>query len=137
VFFGDYLNITAHNNVIRPMWMQLNSTSLSVWTALVDGTLLGLPETNNLQAPMPMNAAPNPFNSSTIISFVLKRPEVLSLTITDLNGRVVARPFTNEPMSAGDHDYVLSAAEAALPAGIYFCTLSGKNTNQTQKLICY
>ena len=36
IFFGDYNNISAHNNVIRPMWTRLHQGQLSVWTAIVD-----------------------------------------------------------------------------------------------------
>ncbi len=35
-FFGDYSNISAHNGVVRPIWTRLDSTSLSVWTALIN-----------------------------------------------------------------------------------------------------
>jgi hypothetical protein len=40
VFFGDYLNITAHNNIVRPIWMSLHNNKMAVWTALIDGTKL-------------------------------------------------------------------------------------------------
>ncbi len=38
VFFGDYLNIAAHDNVVRPIWpsMDVNGT-IALWTALVNG----------------------------------------------------------------------------------------------------
>ena len=32
VFFGDYSNITAHDNIVRPIWVRLHSGQLSVWT---------------------------------------------------------------------------------------------------------
>lgn len=35
IFFGDYNNINAHNNVIRPIWTRLHQNQLSVWTAIV------------------------------------------------------------------------------------------------------
>lgn len=35
-FFGDYNNISSHNNVIRPIWTRLHQGQLSVWTAIVD-----------------------------------------------------------------------------------------------------
>ena len=35
VFFGDYTNVSAHNNVIRPIWARLQMDILSVWTAIV------------------------------------------------------------------------------------------------------
>lgn len=32
IFFGDYNNIVAHNNVVRPIWTRLQSGALSIWT---------------------------------------------------------------------------------------------------------
>ena len=36
VFFGDYLNIVARNNVIRPVWPRMDKGAISLWTALID-----------------------------------------------------------------------------------------------------
>ncbi|GJQ61777.1 MAG: hypothetical protein SCALA702_08300 [Melioribacteraceae bacterium] len=33
VFFGDYINIAAHNRVVRPLWTRMDGFDLSVWTA--------------------------------------------------------------------------------------------------------
>jgi hypothetical protein len=35
VFFGDYTNIAAMNGKVYPIWMRLDGSTLSVWTALV------------------------------------------------------------------------------------------------------
>lgn len=40
VFFGDYNNISAHGNVVRPIWTRLDKYELSIWTALIDGKKL-------------------------------------------------------------------------------------------------
>jgi hypothetical protein len=40
VFFGDYINIVAHNNIVRPIWMSLHNNKMAVWTALIDGKQL-------------------------------------------------------------------------------------------------
>lgn len=40
VFFGDYNNIAAHGDVIRPVWTRLDNTKLSVWTSIIDNHLL-------------------------------------------------------------------------------------------------
>jgi hypothetical protein len=40
VFFGDYINIVAHNNIVRPIWMSLHNNKMAVWTALIDGKVL-------------------------------------------------------------------------------------------------
>lgn len=36
VFFGDYLNIAAQDNVIRPVWPRMDNGKISLWTALID-----------------------------------------------------------------------------------------------------
>jgi hypothetical protein len=40
VFFGDYINIVAHNNIVRPIWMSMNNGTTAVWTAIIDGKKL-------------------------------------------------------------------------------------------------
>ena len=37
VFFGDYINISAHNGTVRPIWTRYENGKLSVWTALIKG----------------------------------------------------------------------------------------------------
>jgi len=36
VFFGDYTNIAARDGKVYPIWMRMDGTTLSVWTAIVD-----------------------------------------------------------------------------------------------------
>jgi hypothetical protein len=36
VFIGDYLNIAAHNGIIRPIWPRMDSGKLTLWTALIE-----------------------------------------------------------------------------------------------------
>lgn len=35
IFFGDYTNIAALNGKVYPIWMRLDGSNLSVWTALI------------------------------------------------------------------------------------------------------
>ena len=39
-FFGDYNNIVAHNNIVRPVWTRMDNKKLSVWTSIVDADYL-------------------------------------------------------------------------------------------------
>lgn len=39
VFFGDYNNISAVQNHIRPIWTHYENETLSIWTAIIDMTL--------------------------------------------------------------------------------------------------
>lgn len=36
VFFGDYLNIAARDNVVRPVWPRMDKGTISLWTAIID-----------------------------------------------------------------------------------------------------
>jgi len=36
VFFGDYINIAAHNGVIRPIWSRMDDGKISLWVGLVE-----------------------------------------------------------------------------------------------------
>ncbi|HOZ52153.1 MAG TPA: sialidase family protein, partial [Chitinophagaceae bacterium] len=35
VFFGDYINISAHDNIVRPIWTRSDGKKTSVWTAII------------------------------------------------------------------------------------------------------
>lgn len=43
VFFGDYTNIAAFNKKVYPIWMRMDGTTLSVWTAIIHDSLVYVP----------------------------------------------------------------------------------------------
>ena len=43
IFFGDYTNIAAYNRMVYPIWMRLDNSTLSVWTAIINDTTSGVP----------------------------------------------------------------------------------------------
>jgi hypothetical protein len=43
VFFGDYTNIAAFNKKVYPIWMRLDGSALSVWTAIIHDSLVFVP----------------------------------------------------------------------------------------------
>ncbi len=59
VFFGDYTNIVARDGKVYPMWMRMDGTTLSVWTAIInDGTTFKLavnPAWNMISLPLMVN----------------------------------------------------------------------------------
>lgn len=68
---------------------------------------------------------PNPFSSTSTISFYLPSPGHVTLRIYDLLGRETAT-LINEKMSAGDHDIQIHAAMSGhefMTAGTYICRL--------------
>lgn len=40
IFFGDYIHIAAHNDIIRPVWTRMDAEFNSIWTALIDPKFL-------------------------------------------------------------------------------------------------
>ncbi len=124
-FFGDYTNVTAHNGVVRPIWARLNNGELSIWSALVepDSVISGI----NQAAESPLfymgNPYPNPASAETGISFKLHQRSFVSLTVTDMQGRELARPIDNEWRDYGIYLEKINLAGMDLPIGGYFLLL--------------
>ena len=76
---------------------------------------------------------PNPFNPSTTIPFSLSRAQTVSLTVYDVQGRVVAKLIDREPRSAGAH--VVNWHAGSLPSGVYFYRLEAGGFRQSRKML--
>lgn len=86
---------------------------------------------------------PNPFNPSTVINLAISEGSSLTLTITDILGRVVS--IQEKPQALpGFYSFYwdgLSLAGERMPSGVYFYTLSatsmlrGEATSQTRKMV--
>ena len=124
-FFGDYIGISAHNNVIRPIWMQMTSAgALSVWTSMVNPVILGIEEAkhDNLNI---LNAMPNPFKTETSVEFSLEDKINLTAELIDATGKIISRPFSKKDFLKGNHKFEISASQLNLKAGIYFLVIYG------------
>ena len=78
------------------------------------------------------NAYPNPFNSSTAISYQLLAVSNVNLTIYDITGREVAK-LVDGMKSAGEHQVVFDAGD--LTSGVYFVRLDAGDFKQTRKIL--
>ena len=67
------------------------------------------------------SAAPNPTSGTTTISFTLKHPAAVTMTIIDAQGRRIADPIRNTMMSAGEQQVSFDAT--SLPAGVYYYSI--------------
>lgn len=139
VFFGDYIGISAYNNIVRPIWMAYDGSVLSVWTALIDGATVGIEENQNYSrsAVEMIQNRPNPFNQSTTIHFRLKTAGKVDLVVHDMYGKEVAVLYQQELFRSGEYDYVFNANTAGLAPGVYTYTLRCKSQTLTQKMIVY
>ncbi len=75
---------------------------------------------------------PNPFNSSTVISFQLLLEGPVQLDVYNVLGVRVAR-LLNEPLAANYHQIVFDASD--LPSGVYFYRLSTETASASRKLM--
>ena len=132
-FFGDYTNIVAHNNIVRPIWTRLDGSTLSIWTALIDFTTTvqqtgnGAPDKYSLS-----QNYPNPFNPSTTITFAIPVSGLVNLKVYDLSGREV-KSLVNESMNAGE--YSVSFTGADLASGNYVYRLEAGAFVMTKKMV--
>ena len=75
---------------------------------------------------------PNPFNSSTTISYKLQAASYVELKVYDVRGREVWSAVSSWQL-AGEHRVVWDAG--GLPSGVYFARLQTNGSTQTQKIL--
>ena len=101
--------------------------SLNSSTSVGDGTPAGLsPQTYELFF------YPNPFNSSTRLSYDIPDNTHINLSVYDLNGRLI-RTLEDRVIPAGAHALNFDATN--LPSGMYFVRLNTASFATTQKLL--
>ena len=76
---------------------------------------------------------PNPFNPSTSIQFKLSSPSNISLVVTDISGREVARLYDNHFLMPGLYSRSFNGSK--LSSGIYFYTLTSGMEAVTGKML--
>ncbi len=137
-FFGDYTNITAYDNIIRPIWTRLDGYKLTLWTAKVNIDSIATSndniEFNNDLLVVDQNS-PNPFTDTTGISFKIHKGEKISLSIYDSSGRKLIDYFTDRYYDAGKHTIILDNKKLGLKPGIYFYSFRYDNYIKTKKMI--
>lgn len=136
VFFGDYTNIAAHNNVIRPIWARLDEYDLSLWTAIVKPDLL-TEARKSLPVAKPtgfeiLSVHPNPFNSTTTVRYQLTDAGKTAVKVFDVLGKEVVVLF-NGDQSMGDHQIIWNAENFA--SGVYFIHLEFNDLIKTEKVV--
>ena len=75
---------------------------------------------------------PNPFRTSTVISYNIPHTSFVKISIYDIFGKEI-RVLVNDVIDAGQYKKVFEVNN--LPSGIYFCTLNTAGFNQSKKMI--
>jgi len=99
------------------------------------GVLLDARVISDVSIPIEFNLSqnfPNPFNASTSITYILPKPQFVTLNIYDLLGRKV-KSLVNAKQQAGQYDIRIGASE--LSSGIYLYRLQTDEFSETKKMI--
>ena len=136
IFFGDYINIAAHNNVIRPIWTRMDQNNLSLWTAIVEpGLFTDVREINQIikyDNTDNLKVHPNPFNSQAIINYHLEDDETVVIKVCDVLGKEIELLFVGH-QTKGDHQAVWNAEN--MPSGVYIVRMVFNGITKSKKVI--
>jgi photosystem II stability/assembly factor-like uncharacterized protein len=129
--FLGYGSADIEINPIDTSKIIMSTFGASVWS--IHRTLNGIEENAPvLPEKITLSSYPNPFNSSTKISFVLPKEEHFTLNLYDITGRKIAT-ISEATYPAGSHSLNLSLKDHA--SGIYYLVLNTENTHITRKMV--
>lgn len=132
-FFGDYNNISAHNNVVRPIWTRRESSgALNLKMAIV-GQTVGLPNRDESLLSLDQNS-PNPFSQLTIFSYRLIKPSRVKLSVYDMFGKELL-VLTEGRKEAGKFEFVFDNNLYQLKPGTYFFGLQANDQTLKRKMV--
>jgi hypothetical protein len=133
-FLGHYIGISAHNNIVRPVWTRLDNHQLSLWTAIISDVSdvdLNSPGINPADLDI-ISIYPNPFNPSTKINYKNSRDGNIIIKAYNSIGKQVST-LVDEYQKSGEHTIDWHAED--LSAGVYFIRLLSGNQTKTQKAV--
>lgn len=127
-FFGDYTNIVAHNNVVRPIWTAMNNTGKkTIYTAIVNTSLLTHTEGVVLNKSVSNTYCyPNPTQNQLVIHFELKEAKKLCIRIFDASGKTVAEVARKKEFKEGINEVTIDTQALNLPSGTYTYLIESK-----------
>ena len=135
IFFGDYNNIVAHNDIVRPIWTRINGGQLSIWTDVTPiNEILNLPQESSSDSIMEMTVFPNPTTNLTYISFKLHKLSKVQIELIDSSGKFIME-LTNKMLAYGKHIVPVNMSTFKLPAGTYYYKLTINQETEILKAI--
>ena len=76
---------------------------------------------------------PNPFNPYTTIEFIISENNKISLSIYDVNGKLVRKLINNEYYKIGKYSFKIISSE--LPSGVYYYTIESEKFSFSKKML--
>ena len=126
---NDVVNTSANSQPKLELTTKLIVASLASWAEIFTST--GIIQQNSIQA---TSNYPNPFSNTTKISFQLSKNANITLSVTDITGKVIAKLIDNEFKSKGVYQIPFDAS--FMKDGMYLYNLSSTDGCITRKMIC-
>jgi len=133
-FYGHYIGVAAHNDHVFPVWTRMDEGEGTLMGALVNTGLVGQEELQ-LSPFATIENSPNPFIESSFISFRLRAPAIISLSLHDLAGRKVTTLINRKKYDTGKYVEKVRADELGLSPGTYLITLSSETEVFSRKIV--
>lgn len=133
-FFGDYTNISANNGVIRPIWGRIDSTTSSIWTAIINKNTLNA-EHLELATDFDIENYPNPITEDFVLKFKLRKNQKVSLHIFNSLGNKIITVLKNQQFGYGKHLIKIPFKQLKIANGIYFYQLQVGTKSYSKKFI--
>ena len=127
-FYAD----VSYNELIATSWDNGIAVAADTISFTVNQTGITLEPSTN----MSLSASPNPFVSSTTISFELTEPGITSVEVFDLAGRKVLS-LADQEMVQGMHSMQWNGCNTSgepVSSGLYFCRIEAGGTIETTGL---
>jgi hypothetical protein len=132
---GEYVGLISWDGVPYTAWTDTRNGNQDVFASALDSTITTVPITKDpLQIPLSieLQAYPNPFNPTTILSFILPEAGQASVKIYDVTGRKVT-DLVDGCWEPGLHRQLWDASHLA--SGIYFARLHTVRSDVVRKLL--
>jgi aminopeptidase YwaD len=126
---NDLINTSANSKDKLSLTTKIVVACLATWAEL--STTISIAENTNII----FNSInfPNPFTGITEIKYSLSRSSDITITITNVFGKQVAKLIDNEFIYEGEHSVIFDAS--GLSSGIYFYQLQSDNNSVTGKMM--
>jgi len=133
-FFGDYINISAHNGVIRPIWTRMNNGNTAVYTAIIDTTILGL-KINNQPIFELDDCASVYYDASPFFAYKLRKSAQVTIVLYDVMGKQISILKNNEYTPYGKYVEHIDKEKFNLKSGVYFCSIKTTEKFIVKKIV--
>jgi hypothetical protein len=128
VFFGDYIGLSAVNNVVRPIWMQMDEKKqLSIYTAIINDSVL----TNYQNKDQIMIEKMVKYSPKIAVNYSVNTPGVITAAITKpLEPGFEKIIIQDKKIKAGANKINIDTKKLGLQKGNYVLTLYFNNRNE-------